>query len=148
MHFDTPPADRPHHLAHTMIRVGDLERSLAFYRDALGLQELRREEFPEAKFTLVFLGFGDERTHTVIELTHNHGVSRYDHGTAFGHIAFTVADIHAAAARLEQMGVRVLRPPGPMAHAATNGRRDVIAFIEDPDGYRIELIETPHRPVP
>lgn len=145
MSFGPSPAERPHHLAHTMIRVGDLERSVAFYLDALGLRELRREDYPDGKFTLVFLGFGDESAHTVIELTHNHGVSRYDHGTAFGHIAFAVADIHAATARIEQMGVRVLRPPGAMTHAATNGRRDVIAFIEDPDGYRIELIETPHR---
>lgn len=137
------PTDRPHHLLHTMIRVGDLDRSIAFYRDALGLRELRREDYPGGQFTLAFLGFGDETDHTVIELTWNYGTSHYDHGTAFGHIAFSVVDIHSACERLAGMGVRVLRQPGPMTHTATNGQRDVIAFIEDPDGYRIELIQTP-----
>ena len=126
-----------------MIRVGDLERSVAFYRDALGLRELRREDYPEGKFALAFLGFGEEADHTVIELTYNYGSSAYKHGAAFGHLAFAVADIAAACARLARMGIPILRRPGPMTHTTTEGQRDVIAFIEDPDGYRIELIARP-----
>lgn len=133
----------PHHLLHTMIRVSDLDRSVAFYRDALGLRELRREDYPTGKFTLAFLGYGDESTHSVIELTYNYGEAVHAHGSGFGHIAFAVTDISAACDRLATMGVNILRPPGHMTHTATNGQCDVIAFIEDPDGYRIELIETP-----
>ncbi len=135
-------ADRPHQLLHTMVRVSDLERSVAFYRDALGMHELRREDYPSGKFTLAFLGFGDEKTNTVIELTYNYGATTYTHGTGFGHIAFAVADIRRACDRLRSLGVKVIREPAPMAHTASNGQCDVIAFIEDPDGYRIELIET------
>lgn len=131
-----------HHLLHTMIRVGDLDRSVAFYRDALGMRELRREDYPDGRFTLSFLGYSDELTGTVIELTYNYGETTYAHGKAFGHIAFAVADIAGACERLAAMGVKIIRPPGPMTHTATNGQRDVIAFLEDPDGYRIELIET------
>lgn len=133
--------ERPHRLLHTMIRVRDLERSVAFYRDAVGLRELRREDYPTGKFTLVFLGYGKESDSTVIELTHNHGETKYTHGTGFGHLAVAVVDIAAAVARLQHLGVKILRAPGPMTHSATNGQRDVIAFVEDPDGYRIELIE-------
>ena len=136
----------PHHLLHSMIRVGDLDRSVAFYRDALGMRELRREDFPDGRFTLAFLGYGDERHGSVIELTYNYGEAGYSHGSGFGHIAVGVADIYAACERLAAMGVKVLRLPGPMTHTATNGQRDVIAFIEDPDGYRIELIETQPAP--
>lgn len=136
-------ADRPHHLLHTMLRVSDLERSIAFYRDVLGLRELRREDYPSGKFTLAFLGFGDETAHTVIELTYNYGANTYTHGTGFGHIAFAVADMRGACERLRNLGVKIVREPGPMTHTASNGQRDVIAFVEDPDGYRIELIQKP-----
>ena len=132
----------PHHFMHTMIRVSDLDRSVSFYRDMLGMRELRREDYPTGKFTLAFLGYGDETTHSVIELTYNYDETADTHGSGFGHIAFAVADIAAACERLASMGVKIVRPPGPMTHTATNGQRDVIAFIEDPDGYRIELIET------
>ncbi len=134
-------SDVPHHLLHTMIRVGDLDRSVAFYRNALGMREFRREAYPAGRFTLAFLGYGDERGGSVIELTYNYGEADYSHGSGFGHIAVGVADIHGACRRLAAMGVKILRPPGPMTHTAANGQRDVIAFIEDPDGYRIELIE-------
>jgi lactoylglutathione lyase len=123
-------------LLHTMIRVGDLERSIAFYTDLLGMRLLRRKDFPEGRFTLAFVGYGDEADHTVIELTHNWDIPHYDLGGGFGHIALGVKDIHAACARLEAGGAKLVRPPGPMKHSTT-----VIAFIEDPDGYRIELIE-------
>ncbi len=134
-------ANLPHHLLHAMIRVSDLDRSVAFYRDGLGMQELRREDYPSGQFTLAFLGYGDESQGSVIELTFNYGASAYTHGTGFGHIAVGVADIYGACERLASMGVKILRAPGQMTHTATNGQRDVIAFIEDPDGYRIELIE-------
>jgi len=133
----------PSRVLYTMIRVGDLERSLAFYTDALGMRELRREDYPEGRFTLVFVGYGDERSNTVIELTCNWDTANYDHGTGYGHIAIGVSDIYAASERLVSMGVNITRPPGPMTFVADKtGARDVIAFIEDPDGYRIELIET------
>lgn len=136
------PQSIPYRLLHAMIRVGDLERSVAFYRDALGMRELRREDYPDGQFTLSFLGYGDERNASVIELTYNYGEKDYGHGTGFGHIAVAVADIAAACERLAGMNVKILRDPGPMTYSATNGQRDVIAFIEDPDGYRIELIGT------
>ena len=134
--------DIPNRLLHTMLRVVDLERSVAYYRDALGMRELRREDYPEGQFTLVFLGYGDETDNSAIELTHNCGETDYTHGSGFGHVAIAVADVHAACERLSAMGVTIIRSPGPMTHAATNGQRDFIAFIEDPDGYRIELIST------
>lgn len=135
-----PGPDVPDRLLHTMIRVVDLERSVAFYRDALGMRELRREDYPDGQFTLVFLGYGDEADNSAIELTHNYGGTNYTHGSGFGHVAVAVADIHAACERLSEMGVTIIRRPGPMMHKPTNGKRDFIAFIEDPDGYRIELI--------
>lgn len=134
------PPSVPSRLLHTMLRVGDLDRSIAFYRDALGMRELRRENYPDGRFTLVFLGYGDETETSVLELTHNYGETSYTHGSGFGHVAVAVADIHAACKRLVALGVGIIRPPGPMTHAAANGQRDVIAFIEDPDGYRVELI--------
>lgn len=134
----------PHHLLHTMIRVRDLERSIAFYCDVLGMRELRREDYPDRKFTLSFLGYGDENDSTVIELTYNYDETEYTHGTGFGHIAVAVVDIFAACERLAQMGAKITRAPSPMTHTATNGQRDVIAFVEDPDGYRIELISAKH----
>lgn len=141
MSADWTEPERPYRLLHTMIRVSDLERSVEFYRDALGMRELRREDYPTGKFTLAFLGYGDETDGTVIELTYNYGELQYSHGTGFGHMAVAVADIAAAVACLQRLGVKIQRAPGPMTHKATNGKCDVIAFVEDPDGYRIELIE-------
>ncbi|MDD2704722.1 MAG: lactoylglutathione lyase [Acidocella sp.] len=121
---------------HTMLRVGDLDRSIAFYTGLLGMRELRRTEVPDGKYTLAFVGYGDEASHTVLELTHNWGVSSYDPGTAFGHIALGVPDIYAACEKLRAAGAKIVREPGPVKFGTT-----VIAFIEDPDGYKIELIE-------
>jgi len=131
----------PTRILHAMLRVGDLERSLEFYCNILGMKELRREDYPEGKFTLSFIGYGDEDQNTVLELTYNYGEKNYTHGSGFGHIALAVTDIYAASKRLEDMGVKILRQPGPMTHTADTGQRDVIAFAEDPDGYRVELIE-------
>jgi len=121
---------------HTMLRVGNLERSIGFYTGLLGMKELRRAEVPAGEYTLVFLGYGDEASHTVLELTYNWGVDKYDIGTAFGHLALGVPDIHATAERLRAAGAKISREPGPVKFGTT-----VIAFIEDPDGYKIELIE-------
>ena len=121
---------------HTMIRVGDLERSLRFYTEVLGMKLLRRKDYPDGKFTLAFVGYGDESEHAVIELTYNWGVDKYELGNAFGHIAVGVSDIRKTCAEIKSRGGRVVREPGPMKHGST-----VIAFVEDPDGYRIELIE-------
>jgi lactoylglutathione lyase len=122
---------------HTMLRVGDLERSLHFYCDVLGMKLLRQKEYPDGQFTLAFVGYGDETNHTVLELTHNWGVDTYELGTAYGHIALDVEDIYGACKAIEAKGGKVTRPPGPMKHGST-----VIAFIEDPDGYKVELIQT------
>jgi len=133
----------PSRLLYTMIRVKDLDRSIEFYRDALGMHKLRRESFPEGRFTLAFIGYGNEASDTVIELTHNWDESNYNHGTGYGHLALSVDDVHAACKRLAGLGVKIVRDPGPMIFAAAeSGHRDVIAFIEDPDGYRIELVES------
>ena len=121
---------------HTMLRVGDLDRSIAFYTKLLGMRELRRTDVPEGKYTLVFLGYGSEDSHTVLELTYNYGVERYELGTAFGHLALGVPDIHATCENLRAAGAKITREPGPVKFGTT-----VIAFIEDPDGYKIELIE-------
>ncbi len=121
---------------HTMIRVGDLDRSIDFYTRLLGMTLLRRTDYPEGRFTLAFVGYGGEADHTVIELTHNWDTAGYELGTGFGHLALAVPDIHAACAALATEGVKIPRPPGPMKHGST-----VIAFVEDPDGYKIELIE-------
>jgi len=124
----------------TMIRVGDLDRSLRFYSEMLGMRLLRLQEYPEGKFTLAFVGFGPETEGTVIELTYNWGTERYDLGAGFGHIAIEVEDAHAACAEIRRRGGKVVREAGPMKHGTT-----VIAFVEDPDGYRIELIQKkPH----
>lgn len=122
-------------LLHTMIRVGDLDRSLAFYCDVLGMQLLRRQDYPAGRFTLAFVGYGEEAHHTVLELTHNWDTAVYTLGNAFGHIAIGVDDAYAACDRIRQQGGNVVREAGPMQHGST-----VIAFVEDPDGYRIELI--------
>jgi lactoylglutathione lyase len=123
-------------ILHTMLRVGDLERSLAFYTDVLGMQLLRRREYPDGKFTLAFVGFGPESEGAAIELTHNWGTDRYDLGTAFGHVALEVDDAAAACAEIKRRGGTVVREAGPMKHGST-----VIAFVQDPDGYKIELIQ-------
>ncbi len=123
-------------LLHTMIRVGDLERSIAFYTEALGMKLLRRQDYPEGRFTLAFVGYGDEATDAVIELTHNWDTASYELGAGFGHIAIAAADIAAACDRVREHGGRVTREPGPMKHGST-----VIAFVKDPDGYTIEFIE-------
>lgn len=134
----------PTRVLHTMIRVGNLERSIAFYTETLGMQLFRKERYPSGNFTLAFVGYGDERSGAVIELTQNWGTDTYVHGAAFGHIALAVTDIHAVCAQLAAAGVNVLRAPGPMtASSPDRSDNEVIAFIEDPDGYRVELIETP-----
>ena len=127
-------------ILHTMIRVGDLERAIAFYTQALGMKLLRQNDYPEGKFTLAFVGYGPESEQAVIELTYNYGVDHYDLGTGFGHIAIEVDDIHAACDRVRAFGGKVTREPGPMKHGTT-----VIAFVEDPDGYKIEFIEEKNR---
>jgi len=122
-------------LLHTMIRVGDLDRSIHFYTDVLGMKLLRREDYPDGKFTLAFLGYGDEQNNTVLELTYNWGVTQYDIGNAFGHLAIEVDDVYRAAQRIREMGGEIIREPGPM-----NAGTTIIAFVKDPDGYQIELL--------
>ena len=122
-------------LLHTMLRVGDLDRSIAFYTGLLGMQLLRRKDFPGGRFTLAFLGYGPESEQTVLELTHNWDTASYDPGTAYGHIAIGVDDVYAACEHIKAQGGKVVREPGPMQHGST-----VLAFVEDPDGYRIELL--------
>lgn len=121
---------------HTMLRVGDLERSIDFYSRVLGMTLLRRKDYPGGEFTLAFLGYGPEEGHHVLELTHNWGTSSYDLGTGYGHLALGVEDIHEVCERIRAAGGRITREPGPMKHGTT-----VLAFVEDPDGYKIELIE-------
>lgn len=120
---------------HTMIRVGDLEKSIAFYTEVIGLSFHRKTDYPEGRFTLAFLGSGGD-TEPFLELTHNWDVSSYEHGTGYGHMALGVEDIYATCEKIEKAGGRVIRAPGPMKHGTT-----VIAFVEDPDSYKIELIE-------
>ena len=127
-------------LLHTMLRVGDLDRSIAFYTEVLGLRLLRRHDYPEGKFTLAFVGFQDEAEGAVIELTHNWGVESYELGNGYGHIALEVPDAYAACEAIKARGGRVTREAGPMKHGTT-----VIAFVEDPDGYKIELIQSKGR---
>jgi lactoylglutathione lyase len=121
---------------HTMIRVGDLERSIRFYTEVLGMRLLRRHDYPDGKFTLAFVGYGAESEQAVIELTYNYGVDRYDLGSGFGHVALEVEDAYKACDEIRNRGGKVVREAGPMKHGST-----VIAFVEDPDGYRIELIQ-------
>ncbi|MFM7383791.1 MAG: lactoylglutathione lyase [Microcystaceae cyanobacterium] len=123
-------------LIHTMLRVGDLDKSLQFYCDILGMQLLRQKDYPTGEFTLAFVGYGDEADHAVIELTYNWGVEHYDLGNAFGHIAIAVDDIYGTCEKIKAKGGKVTREPGPMKHGQT-----VIAFVEDPNGYKIELIQ-------
>ena len=123
-------------LLHTMIRVGDLDRSISFYTEVLGMKLLRRKDYPDGKFTLAFVGYGDESEHAVIELTHNWETKSYEIGNGFGHIAVSVADAYKACEDVKARGGKVTRPAGPMKHGGS-----VIAFVEDPDGYKIEFIE-------
>lgn len=122
-------------LLHTMLRVTDLSRSLDFYTSVLGMRLLRCKDYPEGRFTLAFVGYGDESDSTVLELTHNWDTDRYELGTAYGHIAIGVDDVYAACDRIRAAGGKVVREPGPMKHGST-----LLAFVEDPDGYRIELL--------
>jgi lactoylglutathione lyase len=119
-----------------MLRVGDLERSLRFYTDVLGMKLLRRNDYPEGRFTLAFVGYGPEDSHAVIELTHNWDTSHYDLGGGYGHIAVEVDNAYSACDAVTARGGKVVRPAGPMKHGTT-----VIAFVEDPDGYKIEFIQ-------
>jgi lactoylglutathione lyase len=123
-------------LLHTMIRVGDLKRSIDFYTGVLGMKLLRQKDYPDGKFTLAFVGYGDEADHTVIELTHNWETSRYDLGNGFGHLAVAVDDAYKACEAVKAKAGKVTREAGPMKHGTT-----VIAFVEDPDGYKIEFIQ-------
>jgi lactoylglutathione lyase len=123
-------------LLHTMLRVGDLEASLHFYCEVLGMQLLRKHDFPDGRFTLAFVGYEAESDNTVIELTHNWDTSAYTIGDAYGHIAIGVDDIYATCDRISAKGGKVVRPPGAMKHGTT-----VIAFVEDPTGYKVELIQ-------
>jgi lactoylglutathione lyase len=123
-------------MLHTMLRVGNLEESLKFYCDILGMKLLRQKDYPGGEFTLAFVGYGDEADNTVIELTYNWGVNKYDLGNAYGHIALGVDDIYTTCEKIKSLGGKVTREPGAMKHGST-----VIAFVEDPDGYKIELIQ-------
>ena len=123
-------------LLHTMLRVGNLEDSLKFYMEVLGMKLLRQKDYPDGKFTLAFVGYGDDSDHTVLELTYNWGVEKYNLGDAYGHIAIGVDDIYATCDEIKAGGGKVSREPGPMKHGST-----VIAFVEDPDGYKVELIQ-------
>ena len=122
-------------ILHTMLRVGDLDRSVNFYTQVLGMRELSRQDYPAGEFTLVFLVYGEKWNSTVLELTYNWGVSEYELGTAFGHIAIEVPDVYAACEKMRAAGGKIIREAGPM-----NAGTTIIAFLEDPDGYQIELI--------
>ncbi len=122
-------------ILHTMLRVGDLERSIGFYTQVLGMKLLRRQEYPKGKFTLAFVGFAGEREQAVLELTYNWGVDHYELGSGYGHIAIEVDDVYRACERIRERGGKIVREAGPM-----NAGTTVIAFVEDPDGYPIELI--------
>ena len=130
-------------LLHTMLRVGNLEKSLQFYCDVLSMTLLRQKDYPGGKFTLAFVGYGDESDHTVLELTYNWGVESYDLGEGYGHIALGVDDIYKTCEEIKARGGQVVREPGPMKHGST-----VIAFVSDPDGYKVELIQLKQQTAP
>lgn len=119
-----------------MIRVGNLQRSIDFYTDILGMTLLRQKDYPDGKFTNAFLGYGDERSNTALELTHNWDIDSYDLGTGFGHLAVEVDDVYQAAEQIRQAGGKIIREPGPM-----NAGTTLLAFVADPDGYQIELLQ-------
>ena len=123
-------------ILHTMLRVGDLDQSIAFYTEVLGMQLIRRQDYPEGRFTLAFVGYGDEDREAVLELTHNWDTPAYDLGNGFGHVALAVPDAAAACAAIKERGGKVVREAGPMKHGKT-----IIAFGEDPDGYKLELLQ-------
>lgn len=123
-------------LLHTMLRVGNLEKSIHFYTDILGMTLLRQKNYPDGKFSLTFLGYGDEKHHTALELTHNWGTEHYDLGKGFGHLAIEVDDVYKAAEKIRRAGGKIIREPGPM-----NAGTTLLAFVTDPDGYEIELLE-------
>ncbi len=127
-------------LLHTMLRVGDMERSIAFYTEVLGMTLLRRKDYPEGKFTLAFVGYGDEAHNSVLELTHNWGAEKYDLGDGYGHIALEVEDVYKACEDIRSRGGKITREPGPMKHGTS-----ILAFIEDPDGYKVELLSPSRR---
>lgn len=122
-------------LLHTMLRVGDLDKSIAFYTEVLGMKLLRCKDYPEGKFTLAFVGYGEEKDTSVIELTHNWDTNKYDLGNGYGHIALEVADVYKACETIRANGGKITREPGPMMHGTS-----ILAFVEDPDGYKIELL--------
>jgi lactoylglutathione lyase len=124
-------------ILHTMLRVGDLQRSIDFYTKVMGMRLLRTTDRPEQQYSLAFVGYGDEREQAVLELTYNYGVDRYDLGTAFGHVAIGVDDVYATCEKIRAAGGTITREPGPVKGGTT-----VIAFVQDPDGYKIELIQT------
>lgn len=122
-------------ILHTMLRVGNLQKSVDFYTHILGMKLLRQHDYPEGKFTLAFVGYGDEANNSVIELTYNYGVETYDLGKGYGHIALGCEDVYATCDKIRAAGGKVVREPGPMMHGTT-----ILAFVEDPDGYKIELL--------
>lgn len=122
-------------ILHTMLRVTDLQQSLQFYTQVLGMKLLRQKDYPEGRFTLAFVGFGDEQSEAVLELTHNWDTKQYELGTAYGHIALEVDDVYSACEKIRAAGGKVVREAGPMKHSTT-----ILAFVEDPDGYKIELL--------
>ena len=126
-------------ILHTMLRVGDLKRSIDFYTNVLGMQVLRQKDYPDGRFTLAFVGYGAEDREAVLELTHNWDTDKYDLGTGYGHVALEVDDAYKACDEVKRRGGRVTREAGPMKHGTT-----VIAFVEDPDGYKIEFIQRKH----
>lgn len=137
-----PPALTGARILYPMLRVSDLERSLRFYADALGMRLLRREDYPTGRFTLAFIGYSRESEGTVLELTHNWDSQQYDLGTGYGHLALGVADVYVASSQLEAAGAKLIRAPGPMKHLSSDGKpASRIAFFADPDGYRIELVQ-------
>lgn len=128
-------------MMHTMLRVTDMDRAIAFYTDVLGMTLIRRKDYPEGRFTLAFVGYGKEDASTVLELTHNWDTSAYELGTAYGHIAIGVGDVYATCDRIKLLGGKVVREAGPM-----KGGRTVLAFVEDPDGYRVEILQDEPNP--
>ncbi|MBO3277167.1 lactoylglutathione lyase [Pseudomonas schmalbachii] len=127
-------------LLHTMLRVGDLDKSIAFYTEVLGMTLLRRKDYPDGQFTLAFVGYGSEDENSVIELTYNWGVDTYELGTGYGHIALEVDDVYKACEDIRSRGGKITREPGPMKHGTS-----ILAFVEDPDGYKVELLSPQRR---